>query len=132
MPVFATKSTFERLRLKNKNVVKVDVDAQEFQTEYKRQLWLFTNYKWTLGSIPNGMFVTYLLPKRFPIILRGSVGYAVLALGYWGHRRGAHNRTVELFKKKMIMQHVDTSSEIDSREKELMQRKLFGDESFDG
>eukprot|EP00485_Elphidium_margaritaceum_P022257 CAMPEP_0202713930 /NCGR_PEP_ID=MMETSP1385-20130828/61635_1 /ASSEMBLY_ACC=CAM_ASM_000861 /TAXON_ID=933848 /ORGANISM="Elphidium margaritaceum" /LENGTH=66 /DNA_ID=CAMNT_0049374477 /DNA_START=37 /DNA_END=234 /DNA_ORIENTATION=- len=66
MPVFATKSTFERLRLKNKNVVKVDVDAQEFQTEYKRQLWLFTNYKWTLGSIPNGMFVTYLLPKRFP------------------------------------------------------------------
>eukprot|EP01083_Nonionella_stella_P311735 1112539_1 len=118
MPVFATKSTFERLRLKNKNIVKVDVESEEFEAEYSRQMRLFANYKWTLASIPNGVILTYLIPSRYPMTIRGSVGYFVVLLGWYGHKRASHNRTVDVFKKRLIMNHYEKTVEPDPLERE--------------
>lgn len=91
---------------------------------------LFKNYKWTLAAIPNGMILTYLIPSRYPLTIRGSVGYCVVMLGWWGHKRAAHNRTVANFKKRMIMDHFD-QSEVDQESKEKARRRLFGDEFVD-
>ena len=131
MPVFATKSSFERLRLKNKNVVKVDVDSEQFQTEYLRQMRLFTNYKWTLASVPNGVILTYLIPSRYPMLIRGCVGYGVVMLGWWGQQRASHNRTVDVFKKGMIMKHYESTSNPDPKERQKAQRLLYGDQFAD-
>ena len=127
MPVFATKSTFERLRLKNKNIVKIDVESEEFEKEYSRQMRLFQNYKWTLASIPNGIILTYLIPKRYPMTIRGTIGYMVCLLGWYGHQRAAHNRTVRMFKKQMIMDHME-NTDLSDAEREKAKRKLFGDD----
>ena len=74
------------------------------------------------------MILTYLIPSRYPLTIRGSVGYLVLMLGYWGHSRATHNRTVQHFKKQMIMEHFEKDSTLDEAAKEKARKRLFGDQ----
>eukprot|EP01083_Nonionella_stella_P037337 101761_1 len=131
MPVFATKSTFERLRLKNKNIVKIDVESEEFEKEYHHQMRLFKNYKWTLAAIPNGLILTYLIPSRYPMTIRGTVGFCVVMLGWWGQQRAAHNRSVDAFKKRLIMDHYESTSNPDTAQKQKAKKLLFGAQYID-
>ena len=59
--------------------------------------------------------------------IRACLGYGVVMLGWWGHQRAAHNRTVDVFKKQMIMDHYESTSNPDPAQKEKAQRLLFGE-----
>ena len=85
------------------------------------------NYKWTLAGIPNGIFLCYLIPSRYPMTIRGTIGYLAPMMGWWGHKRAAHNRTVDIFKKQMIIDHYESTANPDPIQKEKARKLLFGE-----